>query len=107
MTVKRKLQLLLCMIAGFLLLHLIFGGFNSEYLFFDNCISVLGIVSSVLCLLRFKEYIYLQILCSMISFVTFIIMINNEPSKNIWAIHSANAIISSCVAMKNMNKKGK
>lgn len=51
---------------------------SSEYLFFDNCISVFGIVSSVLCLLRFKEYVYLQVFGTVISFVTFLIMLNAE-----------------------------
>lgn len=105
MTLKKKTALLLCMIFGFLLLYTVFLKFNSQYLFFDNCISVLGIVASVLCLLRFKEYIFLQILCNAISLVTFLIMIKNEPSRIIWVINSANAVISSCVALKNMNKK--
>lgn len=102
MSVSTRLKTSGLIIGGFILLYMIFFKLNSQYLFFDNSITILGIVSSVLCMLRFKEYAFLQILCNIISLITFMIMLNSDPSRIIWVINAANSIISSFIALKNI-----
>lgn len=102
MPLKIRLKTLVCIVGGFVLFYVIFRKMNSQYLFWDNCISVLGIITSIICMLRFKEYIFLQILCSMVSLLTFMTMLESDPSRIIWVVNYINAIISSCTAFKNM-----
>lgn len=104
---RRRLLLLFCMLGGFAILYAIFLAFDSQYLLLDNAITVLGIAASVLCLLRFSEYAFLQIATNGIMLVTFLLMLKTDPSRIIWAINSANAVISSCLALKNMKKERK
>ncbi len=103
MTTKTRLKTIGIMVGGFLILYLIFYKMNSQYLLLDNCISILGSVTAVVCMLCFKEYIFLQILCNIFSFVTFVMMLDTDPSRIIWVINYTNAIICSCMAFKNMN----
>ena len=93
------------MLVGWLILYMIFSGFNSKYLLLDNSIAVLGTISTILCALRFKEYTFLQILTNAISFTTYLMMVEAEPSRIIWVISSANAIVCTWLAWSNMNEK--
>lgn len=93
------------MLAGWLLLYLIFLRFNSQYLLLDNSVAVLGTISTILCALRFKEYTFLQVVGSIIGIITYILMLNEDPSRIIWVVSSANAIICACIAWINMNKQ--
>lgn len=109
MLLKTRFKTLACIVGGFVLFYIIFRKMNSQYLFWDNCISILGIITSIICMLRFKEYIFLQILSNMVSLLTFITMLESDPSRIIWVVNCINAIISSCIAFKNMklNKEPK
>lgn len=104
MSVFTRLKTAGLMAGGFVLLYVIFYELNSKYLLLDNCISIIGTVASILCLMRFKEYVFLQIVSSCISLMTFIIMLKTEPSRIIWVINAANSVISSYLALKNINK---
>lgn len=105
MSVKSRGKLFGGMLAGWLLLYMIFSELNSKYLLLDNSVAVLGTISTVLCALRFKEYTFLQILTNVIGFATYLMMIEAEPSRIIWAISSANAIVCTWLAWSNMNKE--
>ena len=105
MSVKSRVELFGGMLAGWLLLYMIFSGWNSQYLLLDNSVAVLGTISTVLCALRFKEYTFLQILANAIGFTTYLMMIEVEPSRIIWVISSANAIVCTWLAWSNMNEK--
>lgn len=87
-------------IGGVVLLCMIFSRLNSQYLFFDNCITILGIAATILCMLRYREYTILQILCNSISLIMFFIMLSDDPSKIIWIINASNAVICSYLALK-------
>ena len=105
MSVKSRVELFGGMLAGWLLLYMIFSGWNSQYLLLDNSVAVLGTISTVLCALRFKEYTFLQILTNAISFTTYLMMVEAEPSRIIWVISSVNAIVCTWLAWSNMNEK--
>lgn len=103
MTPKTKLAVLLSIVFGILFFYVVFSESNSQYRFFDNCVSVFGIVTSILCMLRFKEYSFLQILGNVISLGMFLVMAKDDPVKVIWVINSVNSLISSALAFKNIN----
>lgn len=88
---------------GFLLLYVFF--LNSRCNFLDYCVSVFGIITSILCMLRFKEYAFVQIISNSISLGMFLVMTKNEPSRIIWVINSMNSLFSSFMALININKR--
>lgn len=104
MSLVTRLKTVGIIIGGFLILYIVFSSMNSKYLFFDNCISILGIAASVLCMLRYQEYTFLQILGAFASLITFFIMVKSDPSKIIWIINSVHSLISTVWAFINMNK---
>lgn len=104
MSVKSRIRLFGGMLAVWLLLYMIFSKLDSRYLLLDNSVAVLGAICTVLCTLRFKEYTFLQILTNIISFVTYLMMLEAEPSRIIWVISSANAIVCTSLAWINMNE---
>jgi len=105
MSVKSRVKVFGGMFAIWLLLYIIFSELDSKYLLLDNSIAVLGTISTVLCALRFKEYTFLQILTNTSSFVTYLLMVGTDPSRIIWVIKSANAIVCTWLAWSNMNEK--
>ena len=105
MSVKSRVKVFGGMFAIWLLLYIIFSELDSKYLLLDNSIAVLGTISTVLCALRFKEYTFLQILTNAIGFTTYLMMVEAEPSRIIWVISSANAIVCTWLAWSNMNEK--
>lgn len=102
MTGKTRALTAAAMVGGFLLLYLVFFSLGSEYLLLDNIITILGVVSSILCLLRYSEYVLLQIVSSIVSLCTFLLMLKSDPSRIIWVINSTNTMISACVAWRNI-----
>ncbi len=101
---KKRITLLLGMLAGWLILYIIFKSLHSQYLLFDNVVAILGLVSTVICVLRYKEYIILQILNYVISMCLYSLMIKDDPSKTIWLISAAYGTICSCIAFYRMTK---
>lgn len=107
MSVRSRIRLFCGMFVGWLLLYVIFSKWNSQYLLLDNSVAVLGTICTVLCALRFKEYTFLQILTNIISFITYLMMLEADPSRIIWVISSVNAMVCTCIAWSNMNEKEK
>ena len=84
------------------LLLVIFSVLNSRYLLMDNAITVVGNVSTILCALRFKEYVFTQLLSGAIMVCTYVLMIREDPSAVIWVISNANSLICTALAWFNM-----
>lgn len=55
----------------------------------------------------FQEYTLLQIVCNLISLITFLLMLREDPSRIIWVVHATNAVISSALALRRMTKNQK
>jgi len=103
MTWSLRIKLLTGMALMWSLIYLVFKQFNSEYLILDSGITVLGIIATILCTLRFKEYIAFQILTKISSFITYALMVSTDPSRIIWLISATNGIICSIIAILSIN----
>lgn len=103
MSVRIRVIVFCGITLGFLLLYVFF--LNSRYNFLDYCVSIFGMIASILCMLRFKEYAFVQIIGNSISLGMFLVMIKNEPSRIIWVINSINALFSSVRAFINVNNR--
>lgn len=107
MSLAKKMITAIGILSGFILLYIIFSCLNSQYLFFDNCITILGVIATILCMLRYQEYAILQILSNLISLITFFLMVKEDLSKIIWIINASNAIICSFLTLKNIKSEVK
>ena len=107
MSTKIRLTILGCIVVVWGLVFVIFSVLNSKYLLLDISISVMGLLATILCTLRFKEYIFPQLLSNTISFCTYVLMLKEEPSTIIWVINAANALMCSILAWINMNYREK
>ena len=92
------------MAAVWLVFFLVFSAFGSSYLIFDNTISVIGIVSSILCAFRFSEYAILQIVSQFINIGLYSLMLSSDRGKIIWLIFTLYGCVCSLIAFIKMNK---
>ena len=90
-----------------LLMYLIFKSFNSEYMFFDTTVSVLGIVSTVLVMLRYAEGTLIGFPSSIVSIILYIQMLDSDPSRVIWLIFTVYTLTCQTVTFINMQRKAK
>ena len=107
MTARVRVILAVSMVLAWGMLYLIFRSFGSEYLIFDNTITVIGIVSTLLATMRFAEYAFIQVASSSINSVSYAIMAVGDPTKVVWLIFSVYSVTCSLVAFFKMNKQEK
>ena len=107
LSLRGRIIMFALMVLIWLALFLIFSAFNSTYLILDNTLSVLGIVTSVLCALRFSEYAILQTASTVANLVLYGFMITNDLSKIVWLIFSLYSATCSILAFININRQSK
>ena len=71
----------------------------------DNTVSVLGIVATVLMLLRFVEYAPLQIISQICALTIYFMKLATEPEQITFIIYSVYAMICASIAIRNMRKR--
>ena len=107
LSTKGRLVLFGTMVVGWVLLYGIFSIFNSEYLVLDNTIAILGIVGSVLCLLRYSEYSVLSLLSTPFNIYLYTVMTISDPSRVVWLIFNVYSLVCNVTTFIRMNKRGK
>jgi len=85
-------------------LFLILSIFQSGYLLFDNTLTLLGIASTVLCLLSYIEYTYLQRIIIIVNLVMFAMMFTEKPIMITHFIFNIYAFICSTRSHVKMKK---
>ena len=91
------------MLLSWMVLCMVFSVLGSPYLIWDNTTSVLGIVASILCMLRYSEYTVFQIIGSIISIMMFGAMLKDDPSQIVWLVYTVYATICSVSALIKMS----
>jgi len=102
LSLKGRLLLGGAMFVSWLALCVVFSALGSRYLIWDNTTSVLGIVASILCMLRYSEYTVFQIIGSLISIMMFGAMLQDDPSQIVWLVYTIYAAICSVSALVKM-----
>ncbi len=87
------------------LLFVIFSGLDSPYIALDNTASVIGIITTVLCLLRYSEYAVLQVIGGVVSMATYIRLTMDDISNIVWIIYMGYSLVCTVVAFITMNKR--
>lgn len=94
-------------ISLWIVLYLIFSGLDSPYIVLDNTVSVLGIITTVLCLLRYSEYAILQLVGGCFSLATYIQLTADDISNVVWIIFTGYSLVCNIVSFINMNRQSK
>lgn len=102
--IKRMLLLVAICVALWFLMWAIFSLFHSSYMIFDNTLTLIGIVTTVLCALTYIEYTYLQIVSLGIGIVLYAIMLKERPIQLTYLIYNVYAMICSMRAFLKMNR---
>ena len=105
LNVKMRLGLFGGMVALWGVLFAAFAGLGSPYMVLDNTATVLGVVTTVLCMLRYSEYAILQLVGSCISLTTYIVMTVDDISNIVWIIYTAYSLVCTVIAFITMNKR--
>ncbi len=102
---KGRISMFAIMAGVWLILFAVFSGLGSPYLVIENTSSVIGIVTTVLCMLRYSEYAILQIVGGVIGLYLYIVMSIDDPSNLVWVVFQVYSKICTLVAFIRMNKR--
>ena len=105
LSTKNRLWLFGGMVGLWGLLFAVFMGLDSPYMLLDNTATVLGVVTTVLCMVRYSEYAILQLVGSCISLSTYIVMTLDDISNIVWIIYTAYSLVCTAIAFITMNKR--
>lgn len=95
------------MLGLWAVLYLIFSGLNSPYMVLDNTASVLGLVTTVLCMLRYSEYAILQLVGSCFSMATYIQLTVDDISNIVWIIFTGYSLVCTVISFINMSRQNR
>ena len=107
MSGKMRLALGGATALGWGLLYVIFASLGSPYILLDNTVTILGIVTMVLCALCYIEYAPLQLAGNLVSVVLNITMIPDSAENIAWLINSIYASICTAAAYYAMMKQNR
>ena len=105
LSTKMRIYLGVGMLTFWVVLYIVFKAFGSEYILIDNGITIFGMVGIILSMLRFREYTIFSIISNLLSIVTFLMMLEENPAQIIWIIQSIQGIICTFIAQYNIRKK--
>ena len=101
---KGRLMLFGVMAAAWLGLYALFSLFGSPWLVLDNTVTVIGIVATVLCMLRYSEYSALQIVMNCVNLGMFAAMTKTDPTRAVWVVHSVYCMICASVTFSKTHE---
>lgn len=107
LSVKKRLFGVGMMLGLWAVLYLIFSGLNSPYMVLDNTASVLGLVTIVLCMLRYSEYAILQLVGSCFSMATYIQLTVDDISNIVWIIFTGYSLACTAISFINMSRQNR
>lgn len=104
LSTKMRIVLALCAVLGFGAQQFILTQLGSEYAILDNIASLVGIVASVLSLVGYIEYIYLQIIGTVLTIALNVQVTAANPAHITYLIYSIYCIYCLAVAFWNVRR---
>ena len=104
LTVKARIILASCAVLGFFIQQFVLTQLGSDYAILDNIASLVGIASSILSLLGYIEYIYLQILGTVLTIALNVQVTMTNPAHSTYLIYSLYCIYCLVLAFSNVRK---
>lgn len=91
-------------LLAFVILCLVLSMLGSQYMIFDNTVTLLGILLCILTLLRFREYAWLSVINAVIHFFLYASMIRQFPEQTTYAIYGVYLVICAIITFCNVQK---
>jgi len=107
MSARTRILLAISMIAAWVILYLVFHSLGSDYLIFDNTITVIGIVGTIIAAMRFAEYAFIKVASDCINIALYITMMITDHTNVIWLIFTVYSATCAMIAFIKMNKAKK
>ena len=104
LTIKARIILASCAVLGFFIQQFVLTQLGSDYAILDNIASLVGIASSILSLLGYIEYIYLQILGTVLTIALNVQVTMTNPAHSTYLIYSLYCIYCLVLAFSNVRK---
>lgn len=104
LTAKQRIFYTVGLMIAWLILFVVVSAFGSVYWVWDNTATLLGIVATVLSMLRFTEYTVFQIMTQIISLVMHIRIFWDTPSQITYIIYSVYALLCTILAIIRIQK---
>jgi nicotinamide mononucleotide transporter PnuC len=104
LTMKARIILASCAVLGFFIQQFVLTQLGSDYAILDNIASLVGIASSILSLLGYIEYIYLQILGTVLTIALNVQVTMTNPAHCTYLIYSLYCIYCLVLAFSNVRK---
>lgn len=104
LSVKQIIFIVSSGIIAWCCLYLILSFFKSGYMLFDNTLTLVGLVSTILCALSYIEYTYLQRLTLAINLIMYATMFVEKPIMITYFIFNIYAFICSARSFIKMKK---
>lgn len=104
LTMKARIILASCAVLGFFIQQFVLTQLGSDYAILDNIASLVGIASSILSLLGYIEYIYLQILGTVLTIALNVQVTMTNPAHSTYLIYSLYCIYCLVLAFSNVRK---
>ena len=105
LTNKGRVLLFAIMSGAWVVLFLIFSGFGSPFIVLDNTASVLGVVTTVLCMIRYSEYAILQFIGSLITLALNVSVSLADISNLVSVFMTVYSLVCIAIAFFKMNKR--
>ena len=107
LTPKGRVLLFAIMAGAWVGIFFIFSGLGSPFIVLDNTAAVLGVVTTVLCMLRYSEYAILQFIGSLITLALNISVSLADISNLVNIFMTVYSLVCIAIAFFRMNKRSK
>lgn len=104
LSTKARIVLALCALLGFGAQQFVLTQLGSDYAILDNVASLVGIIASILSLVGYIEYIYLQILGTVLTIALNVQVTLSNPAHITYLIYSVYCIFCLAIAFRNVRR---
>ena len=101
---KKTAFLLAGFVAAWVIMYLVFSIFDSSYLVLDNTVTLLGILSTIICALSYIEYAYLNLISLVVSSVLYLQMMQTNPGQITYFIFNIYSFTCNVLALIKIRK---
>ncbi len=84
--------------------YYVFKTIGSSHILLDNSIMLLGIVTSLMTMLAYVEWTYLQLLGVIISVILYVGMIRKNPEMAAYLVFAIYSLICTCITLLNVRR---
>ncbi len=104
---KARWLILSGLVLAWLVLYPLTARTGSEYFALDNAVTLLGILNSILSMLRYMEYTFLMLPGGLLSIALYITMLPKNPEQITYLVFTVYSLICSTVALFTVLKQFK